>query len=242
VILILVSAVSSPKGAEDVFWAEFGIAKFLAGLLGIDEFLKPFEEMLKYLQGTELWPLIVSILSIVCMIFSLLVAFAGTKAVVGTTTWVLAWRRGRREKRKKVIEEDRRQYELWREGLEGEDEEVDETYTILPVIERAIDGLETNIFNTYTSVRESYTEERKRRGELYEHKKAKELAKVWLKKEGQSILLENKAERDPHTGEVLSFYGRPDYSTKLYIVECKRGALGEAQNSRLQALKFIRLI
>lgn len=91
-------------------------------------------------------------------------------------------------------------------------------------------------------MKENQTKERKRRGELLEHKKAKKLAKAWLKGEEQPILLENKSERDPETGKPLSHYGRPDLSTVCYIVECKRGAHGEANNSSYQAFLFIRLI
>jgi len=115
VILILLKVASSPKGAEEVFWVEFGIVKWLAVLLRVDEYLKDFEEFLKYLQGTELWPLIVSILSMVCMIFSLIGTFLGTKAIVGTTTRILTWRRGRIEGKRKIREENERDYRLWRE-------------------------------------------------------------------------------------------------------------------------------
>lgn len=67
VILILMRVASSPKGAEVVFWTKFGFVKWVAELLKVAEYLKDFEEYLKYLQGTELWPLTVSILSFVCM-------------------------------------------------------------------------------------------------------------------------------------------------------------------------------
>lgn len=234
VIVVLMSAVSSPKGAEEVFWVEFGIAKWLAGLVGVDEHLKDFEEMLKYLQGTELWPIEVSILSMVCMIFSLLVAFVGTRAIVGTTTRVLAWRRGRREERRKIRERNEREYRFWKERQGIID------YPEQPDFESISTGYYAGQQTLGTSVgkgiglygkdmaEELLEQARLVRDRIIQtggprHEKAEEQARKWFKQHGEPIEKANRAEHDPETGESLLRYGRPDYSNKGYIIECKRG-------------------
>lgn len=106
VILILMRVASSPKGAEVVFWTKFGFVKWVAELLKVAEYLKDFEE---YPQGPPRHGTVAShcLDSLVRLhVFSVIVTFLSTNAIVGTTTRILAWRRGRREKQQKALDED----------------------------------------------------------------------------------------------------------------------------------------
>jgi hypothetical protein len=81
-----------------------------------------------------------------------------------------------------------------------------------------------------------------------EHEKTVDLAKKRLIEKGETIQRENKCERDPVTGEILParLYGKPDISTKNYIVECKKGTRDEVVRygcgAKEQAEDFLRLI
>lgn len=252
VILVLMSAMSSPKGAEEVFWVEFGIAKWLAKLLEIDEYLKDFEEMLKYLQGTEFWPIIVSILSMVCMVFSLLVAFCGTRAIVGTTTRILSWRRERVEEKRKIREENERDYRLWRErqGVIDFPEQPDFEsihsgyYAEKPTLgERKPKG--SGRYGEDVAM-EKLEQAKLARGRIVQtegevHFRVRNIARWWLWSQGETIQRENDYERNPITGLTLTEYGKPDILTQNYIVECKKGTSDELARAEPQALGFIAL-
>jgi len=111
VLLIYTRVASTPKGSEEAFFTVYGFYKWLAQVLGlgkyVDKYLKGFEEFLKYVQGTFLWPLTVSILALVVMELSMLAVFCGTWATVGTTARVLGWVSGVRVRRRqeKLVEE-----------------------------------------------------------------------------------------------------------------------------------------
>lgn len=73
---------------ENAFFAVYGLLKWLAQVLSLEkyvnEYFKVFEEFIKIVQGTPLWPLVVSILTLVVMMFTAIGIFYGTWATVGT--------------------------------------------------------------------------------------------------------------------------------------------------------------
>lgn len=77
----------------------------------IEEYLKGFEEFLKYVQGTELWPLTISILALVVMELAVMGIYCGTVITVGTTTWVLGLVSGVRTRRR-----DKKEFEVTRKS------------------------------------------------------------------------------------------------------------------------------
>jgi len=95
VILIYTRTASTPKGSEDAFFTVYGAFKWFLKALDllkyIEKYLKGFEEFLKYLQGTFLWPITISILSLVVTIFAVIAIYYGTVITIGTTTRVLSW-------------------------------------------------------------------------------------------------------------------------------------------------------
>jgi len=77
-----------------------------------------------------------------------------------------------------------------------------------------------------------------------EHERAREQARTWLEKQGQTIERERSCERDPKTGWTLPqrYYGKPDIITKDYIVECKKGTSDEVWDELGQVEKYLRII
>ncbi|MGQ9515164.1 MAG: hypothetical protein ACUVTL_08990 [Thermoproteota archaeon] len=67
-----------PKGSEDAFYTVYGSLKWFLKALDLEKYLKGFEELLKYVEGTELWPFTVSILALVIMEFTVVEIFYGT--------------------------------------------------------------------------------------------------------------------------------------------------------------------
>ena len=102
-ILIYTRVASTPKGSEDAFFTVYGALKWFLKALDllkyIEEYLKGFEEFLKYVQGTILWPITISILSLVVTIFAIIAIYYGTVITVGTTARVLGWVSGVRARR-----------------------------------------------------------------------------------------------------------------------------------------------
>jgi len=96
IILIYTRVASTPKGSEDAFFTVYGALKWLLKALDllkyIEEYLKGFEEFLRYVQGTFLWPITISILSLVVTIFAIIAIYYGTVITVGTTARVLGLR------------------------------------------------------------------------------------------------------------------------------------------------------
>ncbi|MBO3804253.1 MAG: hypothetical protein JTT11_10385, partial [Candidatus Brockarchaeota archaeon] len=252
VILILVRASSSPKGAEEVFWAEFGFVKWLAELLRVDEYLKDFEEFLEYVQGTELWPLIVSILSMVCMVFSVLGAFLGTKVAVGVTTRMLAWRRGSGEEHRAVGEEKDKVYKLRNErrGIIDYPEQPDfeSRHGGYYAGQQTFGGMKPKESGRYG---EDVAEEQLQQVELSRdriiepegdvHFAVRNIARLWLLSRGETIQRENDYEPNPISGLALTEYGKLDISTQNYLVELKKGTIDELDRAERQALRFIAL-
>jgi hypothetical protein len=70
----------------------------------VEKYLKPFEEFLKYVRGTELWPLIISILALVVMELAVMLVYCGTWITIDTTTSILGLVSGIRASRKKYSE------------------------------------------------------------------------------------------------------------------------------------------
>ncbi|MBO3802887.1 MAG: hypothetical protein JTT11_03280 [Candidatus Brockarchaeota archaeon] len=105
VILLYTRVASTPKGSEDTFYFVYGTLKWFLKALDllkyVEEYLKSFEEFLKYVQGTELWPLIISILALVVMELAVMGAFYCALVTVGTTTRVLGFVSEVRDNRKK---------------------------------------------------------------------------------------------------------------------------------------------
>jgi len=108
VILIYTRVASTPKGSEDAFYMVYGTFKWFLKALDllkyVEEYLKPFEEFLKYVQGTELWPLIISILALVVMELAVMLVYCGTWITIDTTTSILGLVSGIRASRKKYSE------------------------------------------------------------------------------------------------------------------------------------------
>ena len=108
VILIYMRAASTPKGSEDAFYTVYGALKWFLKTLDlekyVEEYLREFEEFLKYVQGTELWPLIVSILALVVMELAVMGIYCGTWITIDTTTSILGWVSSVRASRKKYSE------------------------------------------------------------------------------------------------------------------------------------------
>ena len=93
VILIYTRVASTPEGSEDAFYFVYGAFKWFLKALDllkyVEEYLKPFEDFLKYVQGTELWPLIVSILALVVMELAVTLIYCGTWMTIETTSSIL---------------------------------------------------------------------------------------------------------------------------------------------------------
>jgi len=122
VLLFYLQFISTLHGAEVAFWAIFGFLKWLASLLGYPHLFDEFEKLIKELQGTPFWPMLVYMLSLAFMSSSLYGTLYGTKGIVDITTRILAWRRARREEKRKIREKNERKYRLWKQKLEWEDE------------------------------------------------------------------------------------------------------------------------
>ena len=105
VILIYMRAAGTPKGSEDAFYTVYGALKWFLKALDlekyVEEYLKEFEEFLKYVQGTELWPLTISILALVVMELAIMGIYCGTWITIDTTTSILGWVSGLRARRRR---------------------------------------------------------------------------------------------------------------------------------------------
>ncbi|MBO3804152.1 MAG: hypothetical protein JTT11_09870 [Candidatus Brockarchaeota archaeon] len=99
VLLIYLRAVRSPNGSEEVFFAVFVFVKWIARIIGVPDLFKEFEEFIKYLQGTPMWPLAATILAYSLMAFSIWVTFYGSKVAFVATTRIFAWFGGVRARR-----------------------------------------------------------------------------------------------------------------------------------------------
>jgi len=128
VLLLYLQFISTLQGAEVAFWAIFGLLKWLAGVLGYPHLFDEFEKFIRELMGTPFWPITVYMLSLAFMSTILYGTLYGTKGIVDITTRILAWRRARREEKRKIREKNEREYKLWKKSLE-EDEE---PFAILP--------------------------------------------------------------------------------------------------------------
>jgi len=98
VLLIYTRIASTPKGSEDAFYTVYGAFKWSLKVLGIlkyvEDYLKPFEEFLEYVRGTELWPLIISILALVVMELAVTVIYCGTWMTLDVMAPILGLVRG----------------------------------------------------------------------------------------------------------------------------------------------------
>jgi len=104
VILIYTRVASTPKGSEDAFYTVYGAFKWSLKALGIlqyfEEYLKPFEEFLIYVRGTELWPLIISFLALVVMELAVTVIYCGTWMTIDVMAPILGLVSGIRARRR----------------------------------------------------------------------------------------------------------------------------------------------
>lgn len=104
ILLIYTRVASTPKGSEDAFYTVYdafkGFLKALDLLKYVEEYLKPFEEFIKYVQGTELWPLIISILALVVMELAVTAIYCGTWMTIETTSSILGMVSGIRARRR----------------------------------------------------------------------------------------------------------------------------------------------
>jgi len=252
ILLFYLQFISTVQGAEVAFWSVFGFLKWLAGILGDPHLFDDFEKLIKDLQGTPLWPITVYMLSLAFMSSILYGILWGTKGIVDTTTRILAWRGAKREEKRKIDEENEREHKLWRERLSMID------YPEQPSFESIHSGyhagqktLGTSIVNGIGHYGKDVVEELLEQARLTRdriiqtigpgHEKSEEQARAFLKKQKEPIKQENKSERDPDTGELLVNYGRPDISTKHYIIECKVGADYEISDSLPQCKNFMQL-
>jgi len=122
VLLFYLQFISTLQGAEVAFWAIFSFLKWLAGVLGYPHLFDEFEKFIKELQGTPFWPITVYMLSLAFMSTILYGTLYGTKGIVDITTRILAWRRARREEKRKIREKNEREYRLWKMNLEKDEE------------------------------------------------------------------------------------------------------------------------
>jgi len=133
VLLFYLQFISTLQGAEVAFWAIFGFLKWLATILGYPHLFDEFEKLIKDLQGTPFWPMLVYMLSLAFMSSILYGTLYDTKGIVDITTRILAWRRARREEKRKMHEKNEKEYRLWKKNLEDDEEPL----TILPKLKVA---------------------------------------------------------------------------------------------------------
>jgi len=106
-----------PNGPEILFYLLFLFLRTI-GVVGDD-----FSQFVEWVRSTPVWSLLTLVGSQIGMILSVVVTFTVTWWAVGITTMILAWRRVRREEKRKVREKKDKEYRLWKKRLEGKDEE-----------------------------------------------------------------------------------------------------------------------
>lgn len=149
ILLFYLQFISTMQGAEIAFWAIFSFLKWLVGILGYPHLFDDFEKLIKELQGTPFWPIMVYMLSLAFMSGILYGTLWGTKGVVGTTTRILAWRRTRKEGKRKNLK--KKEYRLWKKRPKGGDKRQS---NILPKATRKRPKLEPSIQIKKTKSRE----------------------------------------------------------------------------------------
>jgi len=151
VLLFYLQFISSLQGAEVAFWAVFGLLKTLAGIIGYPHLFDEFEKLIRELMGTPFWPITVYMLSMAFMSIILYGTLWGTREIVDTTTRILAWRRARKEGKRKIREKNEKEYGLWKKRHEGGDKRQS---IILPKTKRKRPKLEPTIQIKKTKSRE----------------------------------------------------------------------------------------
>jgi len=149
VLLLYLQFISTMQGAEVAFWLIFGFLKWIVGILGYPHLFDDFEKLIRELQGTPFWPIMVYMLSLGFMSGILYGTLWGTKGIVGTTTRILAWRRARREEKRKILE--KKEYRLLKKKPKGGDKRQS---NILPKATRKRSKLEPSIQIKKTKSRE----------------------------------------------------------------------------------------
>jgi len=116
-LLIYNAILNMPNGPELLFYLLYLFLRTI-GVVGDD-----FGQFVEWVRSTPVWPLLTLIGAQIGMVLSVAVTFAVTWWTVGITTKILAWRRARREEKRKIREKNDKEYRLWKKRLEGEDEE-----------------------------------------------------------------------------------------------------------------------
>jgi len=116
VLLIYWGIMNSPGGPEFLFYILYLFLRTV-GVVGED-----FDKFVEDVRSTLVWSLLTLVGSQVGIVLVVAMTFASTWWTVGIAQKVLAWRKARRERQQKNLEEDERKRKLRRDKLEREDE------------------------------------------------------------------------------------------------------------------------